>query len=388
MRAGTGLLIALVAWAVAGCADRPTADWSRQLKTDEDYFPIGVWMQETSKAERFREMGVNLYVNLWQGPTNAQLAELADAGMEAFCEMAHDGRANLDNPVIVGWLHTDEPDNAQPANLPGRYDPPITPAQIAHRYRRIKETDPSRPVMVTLGRGVAWDQWHGRGERVNCPQDYPAYLEGCDMASFALYPIVSREAPIAGKLWLVGEGVTRLKTWSGGRRMVWAAVECSRITNMDIEPTAAEIRAEVWMAIIHGARGILYFAHQFTPAYNASPILDADHQALYEGVKQLNWEIHALASAINAPEAGTPATVASSVESIPIAATTRRVEDATYLFAVAMRDGLTRATFTVPDVRDGAAVEILGEGRSLTVENGRFADDFTGFQVHLYRISD
>ena len=85
MRAGTGLLIALVAWAVAGCADRPTADWSRQLKTDEDYFPIGVWMQETSKAERFREMGVNLYVNLWQGPTNAQLAELADAGMEAFC---------------------------------------------------------------------------------------------------------------------------------------------------------------------------------------------------------------------------------------------------------------------------------------------------------------
>ena len=142
-----------------------------------------------------------------------------------------------------------------------------------------------------------------------------------------------------------------------------AIIEDAKDGTIDGDWTAAEIRAEVWMAIIHGARGILYFAHQFTPAYNASPILDADHQALYEGVKQLNWEIHALASAINAPEAGTPATVASSVESIPIAATTRRVEDATYLFAVAMRDGLTRSTFTGPDVRDGAAVEILGEGR-------------------------
>ncbi len=361
-------------------------DWSRQLKTDEGYFPIGVWMQTPSKAARFRQMGVNLYVNLWQGPTDTQLAELSDAGMEAFCEMAHDAEANLDNPVIVGWLHTDEPDNAQPADIPGRYDPPISPREIVYRYRRIKEIDPSRPVMITLGQGVARDDWRGRGERTGRQEDYPAYLEGCDMASFDVYPVASRDEAIAGKLWYVPRGVSRLKTWSQSRKMIWAAIECSRIGNMEVEPTAGQIRSEVWMAIIHGARGIIYFTHQFTPTYHAAPILDTDHQAMFEGVKRLNWEIHALAPIINAPEADPPATVDAAPDAIPIALTTRRVDGATYVFAVAMRDGMARGLFTVDGVRDGATVEVLGEGRTLTVKNDRFADEFTGYQVHLYRI--
>ncbi|MFW6154346.1 MAG: hypothetical protein ACOC95_03925 [Planctomycetota bacterium] len=382
------MLIVLVALAVAGCGGGPSVDWGRQLKVDEDYFPIGVWMQAPSKAERFRQMGVNLYVNLWQGPTGAQLAALSDAGMEVFCEMAHDAEAHLDNPVIVGWLHVDEPDNAQPTNIPGRYDPPIAPERIVLRYRRIKEIDPSRPVMVTLGHGVAWDAWRGRRERTGRLEDYPAYLEGCDMVSFDIYPATSRDEAIAGKLWYVPRGVRRLKDWSRGKKMVWAAIECSRIGNMEVEPTVEQIRSEVWMAIIHGARGIIYFTHQFTPRFNAAPILDADHRAMYEGVKQLNWEIHSLASVINAPAADPPATVDAAPDTVPIALTTRRVDGSTYIFAVAMRDDLARGIFTVPGARDGATVEILGEGRTLTVEDGRFADDFAGYQVHLYRIGE
>jgi len=33
-------------------------------------------------------------------------------------------------------------------------------------------------------------------------------------------------------------------------------------------------------------------------------------------------------------------------------------------------------------------VEVLGENRSLKVSNGRFADTFDPYGVHLYRIAD
>ena len=34
-----------------------------------------------------------------------------------------------------------------------------------------------------------------------------------------------------------------------------------------------------------------------------------------------------------------------------------------------------------------ARVEVLGEGRSIEAVGGKWADRFTGYQVHLYKIS-
>lgn len=367
--------------------DEPAADWSRQLRTDPDYFPLAVWMQSPQKAERFADMGINLYINLWEGPTDEQLAQLADAGMPVFCEMEFDARKNIDNPIIVGWLHIDEPDNAQDisaAGQPKQYGPPVRPEKVVAHYRELKRIDPTRPVMLNLGQGVAWDVWTGRGERTNHPEDYAAYLQGCDMASFDIYPVVASHADIAGNLWYVPYGTARLKEWSHGKRMVWCAIEASRIGNLSVKPTPEQIRSEVWMAIIHGARGIVYFVHQFQPTFHASPILDDPD--MFEGVRALNEEIHALAPVINAPQPPQPPRVSSSVEEVPIATMLRRDGDTAYLFAAAIRDGRTTGTFTVPQVDEGATVEVIGENRSLTIAGGGFSDDFAGYQVHLYRI--
>jgi hypothetical protein len=38
------------------------------------------------------------------------------------------------------------------------------------------------------------------------------------------------------------------------------------------------------------------------------------------------------------------------------------------------------------DIQSEAAVEVLGEKRKLAIENGRFADQFGGYAVHLYRL--
>jgi len=48
-----------------------------------------------------------------------------------------------------------------------------------------------------------------------------------------------------------------------------------------------------------------------------------------------------------------------------------------------MANEATTASFTI---LTGAKAEVLGEGRTLTIESGRFQDGFSPYAVHLYRI--
>jgi hypothetical protein len=64
----------------------------------------------------------------------------------------------------------------------------------------------------------------------------------------------------------------------------------------------------------------------------------------------------------------------------------KRHGGATYLFAVGMRNGSTRGTFRVRGPPRNAVAEALGENRRIPVRDGQFTDEFTPYQVHLYRI--
>src|ERR1051326_6512660 len=55
--------------------------WTNQPWFDPDFFPLAVWLQAPANAERYRKAGFNLYVGLWRGPTEEQLATLKRAGM-------------------------------------------------------------------------------------------------------------------------------------------------------------------------------------------------------------------------------------------------------------------------------------------------------------------
>src|SRR5262249_14081693 len=160
------------------------------------------------------QAGFNTYLGLWRGPTDARLEVLRKAGMHVICEQTPASLRYIDNQTIIGWMHGDEPDNAQWLGANSSYGPPITPERIVESFHHLKEADPSRPVILNLGQGVAWDQWYGRGSRSNHPEDYPKYLEGSDIASFDIYPAVHDNKQIAGRLDYVARGVERLVRWS------------------------------------------------------------------------------------------------------------------------------------------------------------------------------
>ena len=65
-------------------------------------------------------------------------------------------------------------------------------------------------------------------------------------------------------------------------------------------PTPAQVEAEVWMSLIHGSRGIVYFAHEWEPVFREARLLeDAEMLA---AVTRINAQIGALAPVLNSAE--------------------------------------------------------------------------------------
>jgi hypothetical protein len=355
----------------------------RGIPQRPDFFPLAVWLQAPSNALRYRAIGINIYVGLYRGPTEDQLRQLDEAGMLLIAAATPRGLQFKDRPTIVGWMHGDEPDNAQSLGRGKGYGPPIPAADIVARYNETRRADPDRPVLLNLGQGVAWDGYFGRGVRTNHPEDYPEYVKGCDIASFDIYPASHERPEIAGNLWYVAQGVDRLRQWTNGQKDVWCCIETTRIHNEQRKPTVDQVRSEIWMALIHGARGIIYFCHEFQPRFIEAGLL-ADEE-MERGVTEINRQIRELAPVLNSPDPAGVVSVTSSNDQVPIRSLVKRHAGKTYLFAVAMRDGATTAKFTLPGT-GRAHVEVLGEDRTIDAGSAAWEDRFSGYQVHLYQI--
>jgi hypothetical protein len=349
-------------------------DWPRGYPADSSYFPIGVWMQNPANAERFAAVGVNHYVGLWEGPTDEQLENARAADMPVVCDQAGVWEENLDNSDIQGWLQGDGPDNAQ--ELPdGSYGPCIEPAVTRARYDEMAAADRSRPIMLLLGRGVATPDWVGRGVCTGRSDDYFEYAQGADILVNYTYPIANQQ-PVE----LVAVGIEKLNAYAGWQKPVIADIEASSIEGLP-RPSPEQLRAEVWMSLIHGAAGIQYFCHRMTPLNETDCLDDAASAAALE---RINRELLQLAPALNTQSyALSPS---STNDAVPVRAVLKQLGGERYVFAVGMSDGATTASFALPDLDESVGIEVIGEDRSIVPSNGRFEDAFEPYAVHLYRI--
>jgi hypothetical protein len=375
------VFVALLALCSLGRAQAPASG----PLADPNFFPLAVWLQNPSNAPRYQAAGINTFVGLWRGPTDEQLAKLREHGLYVVCRQNAAGLAHKDDPTIIAWMHNDEPDNAQRVEGQKGWGPPVLPEKIVADYQKIKAADPTRPVFLNLGQGVAWDQYVGRGVRRNHPEDYPQYIQGCDIASFDIYPACHEHQAIAGNLWYVADGVRRLREWAGNERRVWNCIECTHISNPKAKATPQQVKAEVWMSLVRGSQGIIYFVHQFQPTFiEAGVLADAEMTA---AITAINKQIQELAPVLNSPTLTGLASARSSSPDVPVEALVKRRGDDVYVFAVGLRSGETTATFQLAESVPGARVEVLGENRTLALEGNQFQDKFEPWGVHLYRLT-
>jgi len=349
--------------------------WSHGFPTDPSFFPIAVWLQSPPNAMRYANVGIKVFIGLFDGPTQASLTLLQAASMFTICDQSADWRANVGGSTIRGWLQPDEPDNAQ-ALADGGYGPCIAPTAIAAGYQTMIANDMTRPVLLGLGRGIADTNWVGRGSCTGMTNMYPEYAKGADILAFDIYP-VNEGVPLE----MVAAGVDNLIGWSNHAKPVIADIEASNFNNTT-RPTPAQIKSEVWMALVHGAAGTQYFCHRFQPTFSETDCLDNAPTAA--ALPVINAQIAGLAPVLNTQSVANGVTVTSSVQ---VDTMLKRFGGATYLFAVEMRGGTTTATFKLRDFPASAAAEVLGEGRTIAVAGGSFQDAFSSYGVHLYKIA-
>jgi hypothetical protein len=346
------------------------------LPSDPSYFPIGVWLQRPSLAPEYKAIGVNLFVGLWMGPTEAQLAELAKYDMPALAEQNDVGLTSRNAKMIRGWLlHEDEPDNAQP--LPsGDWGPCVPAKDVARETRAIQGKDPTRPVLVGFGRGLADPDWRGRG---SCTGDTAYYDEasvGADILTFDIYPVAS---DYGRQLDYPARGIERLKTIAR-QGHVWAVVETTHINSPDARVSPAELRSEVLLAIIRGADGLMYFAHEWTGGFREDGLFR--YPEIVSAVKDMNALLQRLAPVLNSPTIKDRVAASGTIAS---ATMLKEHDGALYLFAGSTEAKAGSLSFSLSGVSNGSA-EAIGENRRIPLKDGAFHDSFSGYEVHIYRI--
>ena len=388
----------------------PKLEFRNGAWSDPGFFPLSVWMQPTRSARKYKEHGINIYMNQWKGPTEKQLADLRAAGMAVMVELNDVAVKYKDDPMIVGWLQTDEPDlvhsntNGWPelrARKPeewnatiGQYQAAINPATIQEHYRLLKAIA-DKPVYIGFSFGLIYPGYAGRSHRKNHPEDYPEYIKGADFVGYDIYPGIHQYKPATGKYWTEAWGVKKLVEMSRGEKVVWPTVEACASR---LEHTPRNYKAETWMAIIHGAMGINYWVHQNSsgigpvPSIEDSVFADSGMAAAFAETNRL---ITSLAPVLNSPTIEDGTAVTSSVPAseevaaaglAPIAVMAKRQGGATYVFAVRMEDSPATGTLAVKGLTGRLSAEVVGEDRKVAVTDGKFSDGFRGLDVHIYRI--
>jgi hypothetical protein len=355
---------------------------------DPNFVPILVNVQSILNAKIYAEAGINVYDSVDDiteepnqphqfKPTAETLKLLAGAGIYLIAEQDV-WKSQMASPTIVGWVSpVDEPDNIQDGGKAMPLDPYLA------QSKRIKDTDPTRPYFVCFGQGVANQDFKGRGAAY---EDYPRYMGIVDFIQYDVYPITNiRKADGEKYLEMVGQGVSRIRQWTGNKKPVLCWIETTHIKDTAHAPTPTQTACEVWITMVHGARGVGYFCHDFTLKTKSASALSRD-AAMLAQLRITNAKLQKVALAISAPLASEPAVAKS--EGGKVIFSTKKLGDDTVVLAVNTLGDKAAATIPLPALKKGQQVGVMEEGRSVQAgSDGALTDDFAPYQEHVYRVA-
>lgn len=371
--------------------------FANSLPTDPSFFPLGVWLEsvlDKGNTAMDSAAGINTYVEL-TGNSDVQL--IKDSGMYALPTFRHDAAA--------GYVLSDEVDMwAGPgdARWTGRYPgdgAPCFPEGTPCGYTIQKERRASAPQNVLLysnyGKGVTfWEsdqEAHGfiRGVQDVVSADNYWFTdpnicgkgEGGAIVGYAR-DLTREECRLAANY---GWTIDRLRNLQdpATRIPVWAFVENGHPSG-DVPNTTTitgpELKAAVWSSLIHGARGIIYFNHNFGGPCVTQHVIRDCGKDIVPTLTTVNKQITDLAPVLNAPFLDGAATVTG-----PVDLATKLHDGHVYIFAGANKNTGGAATFTLKC--GGSTAVVIDENRTIPIVAGTFTDTFAdGNAVHLYSI--
>ncbi|HEV8291080.1 MAG TPA: hypothetical protein VGP94_04130, partial [Tepidisphaeraceae bacterium] len=347
---------------------------NREMRVNgRPFFPLMSWAQRSTRFELLKSLGFNAFCG---GRASDYLPAAQKVG--GYAMVGFDDKF-VGHPALLAWTHGDEPD----LGFDKGGKPRKTAEDVMASYKRIHQRDPTRPVFLNLTAGFM--EMGGKKLSDERRQYYQTVAGGADILSFDYYPIYGWNRP--DRFMWVAEGITQLRKYGGDQRAVMECIETCKgsqwvdyARQIDVKPE--HTRAEVWMAIIRGASGIMYFTHAWRPSFNEF----APTEEMRAELKRLNEQITRLTPAILAdPFAGKVGIEFEDGVKGEILA--KEYDRKIYLFAneLDMKRG-AKAVISVQGLKKGAKIEVVDESREMVAEDGKFTDEFPALGVHIYRV--
>lgn len=368
--------------------------------TNPAFFPIGVWQESVIEARDTtldKSAGINTYV----APTdNSNLRLIESAGMSVI-----GGNSQQLGPSTVAWSLSDEVDmwggpgsSAWTGNHPGQ-GAVCQPANSRCGYtiqeamlRRFPADGRLR--YANYGKGVMfWETDAEAGRFVNSytsivSNDIYWYTDPgvCNSPSegpgIGVRPENCRRAANYGRTM---DRMRHLDGADGKRQPIFAFVEVGHPFTENDAPTITgdQIAGAVMNSLIHEARGIQYFNHNFGGACLSQHVLrDRCGAAIRPVVTELNRRVTSLAPVLN--------TQSYEWRFNPNLDTMLKAYgNSYYVFAMPGRTGGTGTQkLTLPPGMEGARAEVLFENRTVPISGGALQDAFARESAyHIYKIT-
>jgi hypothetical protein len=345
---------AVVSLTTAPMSNRSVATTSadRIMVDGDPFFPIAVWAQCSDGYASNVADGINLFIGDGCGSDRQMPDRLAGRAYSVVA--AKDAHAT--GRGVIGWYLPDEWD-AFLSSTVTRDDlrseiPDGQPGKIS--FLNLTNHFYSHADPLPQGRGM-----------------YPTLYSLADVLSFDLYPLQVWCKPAFGDVF---DAQHELSTATGGKpTFQWIEVApmeqpCGRDRSLD--PTAATVRAESWLAVAGGADGIGYFPNNWK--YSKADIGTE--------IARTNRQIDELSPVLLSP----PTPASSNAPAVRVSA--RSLNGALYVIAVNTSTTETAQTRITVDGISGRSATVLGDGTVVGSDDTGFTDTFTPLAAKVYVI--
>lgn len=234
-------------------------------------------------------------------------------------------------------------------------------------FRQQRALAAAAPGTVTYG--VLGDNWESQA---------PLWRDAMDVMGLDPYPIT--KPPGQNHLAMVGEWTRIGQDAVKGSRPLWMVIQYFPFTAAGGWPTETDLRAMSWMAIIEGARGLVYWSFgEKGLAWVKDP---KDKEARWAELVRVTKEIHALEPVLLAPDA--PVVSRESSGGVVRALGKAMPDGNRYLFAYNTRNSPTRVTWTL--AAPAAEAFDLSTGQTAKVEGGAITTELAPYEVRRLRL--
>jgi hypothetical protein len=268
-------------------------------------------------------------------------------------ELVGEIKARMNHPALLGWYLVDEPEGIGVSSV----------ETVRNYYQLVKETDPAHPCsLVIMSPGAAAN--YGNSADIVWIDPYPVpyspvtYVSQCMDGAHAS---VTRDKPV----------------WAIPQAFDWNVWKNGRIDKIH-RPTPEEERCMTYLAVVHGAKGIIYWAHTGSKYYIH------DYPEHWAAVKKIAGELRDLSPVLLTVNPRIKAKASPATATVDLMV--KQLNGEIYVFAVNRETKGCQAEITLTGPKPASDIEVLFENRSINPNGKGWTDSFQPFEVHVYRL--